>query len=156
MGLARRCVLVLYYHFAMPILYQSYLSPSDGPTELTSHPHNSPNSLCYLTWSIEDIMIIIITPFSLLMSYQSINPGPRQVFTVRNKASFYVEVLATPRLSGLPRWGGLGVSNPPPHPPKFRSFYKAGPNSQFRGKYIRNNLIRIRVSLICKLSGTAD
>jgi hypothetical protein len=41
-------------------------------------------------------------------------------------------------------------------PLKFRSFDKAGPNSQFRGKYIRNNLIRIRVSLICKLSGTPD
>jgi hypothetical protein len=34
-----------------------------------------------------------------------------------------------------------------PHP-KFRSFDKAGPNSQCRGKYIHNNLIRIRVSLI--------
>jgi hypothetical protein len=30
--------------------------------------------------------------------------------------------------------------------PKFRSFDKAEPNSQFRGKSIRNNLIRIRVS----------
>jgi hypothetical protein len=50
--------------------------------------------------------------------------------------------------------GGLGDSNPPSS--KFRSFDKAEPNSQFRGKYIRNNLIRIRVSLICKLSGTPD
>jgi hypothetical protein len=32
----------------------------------------------------------------------------------------------------------------------------AEPNSQFREKYIRNNLIRIRVSLIFKLSGTPD
>jgi hypothetical protein len=40
--------------------------------------------------------------------------------------------------------------------PKFRSFDKAQPNSQFRGKYIRKNLIRIRVSLVCKLSGTPD
>jgi hypothetical protein len=31
---------------------------------------------------------------------------------------------------------------------KFRSFNKAELNSQFRGKYIRNNLIRIQVSLI--------
>jgi hypothetical protein len=43
--------------------------------------------------------------------------------------------------------GGFGVFNPPP-PPKFRSPGKAEPNSQFRRKYIRNNLIRIRVSLI--------
>jgi hypothetical protein len=35
-------------------------------------------------------------------------------------------------------------------------FDKAEPNSQFRGKYIRNNLIRIRVSLIYKLGGTPD
>ena len=46
--------------------------------------------------------------------------------------------------SGVPR-GGLGCSNPPQ---KFRSFDKAEPNSQFRGKYIRNNLTRIRLSLI--------
>jgi hypothetical protein len=36
------------------------------------------------------------------------------------------------------------------------SFDKAEPNSQFHGKYICNNLIRIWVSLICKLSGTPD
>jgi hypothetical protein len=30
--------------------------------------------------------------------------------------------------------GGLGISNPLP---KFRSFDKAEPNSQFRGKYIQ-------------------
>jgi hypothetical protein len=41
-------------------------------------------------------------------------------------------------------------------PPKFRSFDKAKPNSQFRGKYIRYNLIRIRGSPICKLSGTPN
>jgi hypothetical protein len=49
-----------------------------------------------------------------------------------------------------------GVWGVQPPPPKFRSFDKAEPNSQFRGKYISNNLIRIRVSLICKLSGTTD
>jgi hypothetical protein len=41
--------------------------------------------------------------------------------------------------------GGLGGSNPPP--PKFQSF---------RGIYFRTNLIRIRVSFICKLSGSPD
>jgi hypothetical protein len=56
--------------------------------------------------------------------------------------------------TGAYRGGGWGVQTPPP--PKFLSFDKAEPNSQFRGKYIRNNLIRIRVSLICKLSGTPD
>jgi hypothetical protein len=49
------------------------------------------------------------------------------------------------------RGGGLGCSTPP----KFQSFDKAEPNFLFRGKYIRNNLKGIRVSLICKLSGTA-
>jgi hypothetical protein len=41
-------------------------------------------------------------------------------------------------ISGVPRgvWGG--GSTPPP---KFRSFVKAQPNSQFRGKYIRNCLV---------------
>jgi hypothetical protein len=41
-------------------------------------------------------------------------------------------------------------------PLKFQGFDKADLNSQFCGKYICNNLIRIRVSLICKLSGTPD
>jgi hypothetical protein len=40
--------------------------------------------------------------------------------------------------------------------PKFRRFDKAEPNSLFRGKYMRNNVIRIWISLICKLSGTPD
>jgi hypothetical protein len=48
--------------------------------------------------------------------------------------------------------GGLGGGSTPS--PKFRSFDKAELNVQFRGKYIHNNLIRIQVSLICKLSGT--
>jgi hypothetical protein len=48
----------------------------------------------------------------------------------------------------------LGVQTPPP--PKFRSFDKAEPNSQFRGIYTSNNVIRMRVSFICKLSGTPD
>jgi hypothetical protein len=48
-----------------------------------------------------------------------------------------------------------GVYNPPP-PPKFRSFAKAEPNSQFRGIYIHKNVIRIWASFICKLSGTPD
>jgi hypothetical protein len=47
---------------------------------------------------------------------------------------------------------GGGVQNPP----KFRSFENAGPNSQFCGIYIYNNLIRIRVSLIYKLSETPN
>ena len=50
-------------------------------------------------------------------------------------------------VSGVPRGGGLGSSNTLP-PSKFRSFDKAEPNSQFRGKYIRNSLTRIRPSLI--------
>ena len=43
---------------------------------------------------------------------------------------------------------GGGVWGVQPPPPKFLSFDKAEPNSQFRGKYIRNNLTRIRLSLI--------
>jgi hypothetical protein len=39
---------------------------------------------------------------------------------------------------------------------RLTSFDKAEPNSQFSGKYIRNNLISIRGSLIYKLSGTPD
>jgi hypothetical protein len=56
--------------------------------------------------------------------------------------------------SGVPKGRGVvwGVQTPM----KFRSFDKAELNSQFRGKYIPNNLIRIWVSLNYKLSGTPD
>jgi hypothetical protein len=47
--------------------------------------------------------------------------------------------------------GGVGAFKPFS---KLRSCDKAEPNSQFRGKYIRINLIRTRVSLIFKLKGT--
>jgi hypothetical protein len=40
------------------------------------------------------------------------------------------------------------------HPPQ--NFDKAEPNSLFRGKHIRYNLIRIWGSLICKLSRTPE
>jgi hypothetical protein len=59
-------------------------------------------------------------------------------------------------ISGVPRgrrtgFGGFKT------PQQFRSFDKAEPNSQFRGKYIRNSvIIIIRVPLVCKLSGTTD
>jgi hypothetical protein len=72
----------------------------------------------------------------------------------------YVKVVVNSRLtvsvsfSTYHRLTEGGVQPPPP--PKFRSFEKAEPNSQFRGIYIRNNLIRIRVLLICKLSGTPN
>jgi hypothetical protein len=54
----------------------------------------------------------------------------------------------------IPQWhtGGGGVT---PSPSTINSeVLTTELNSQFRGKLIRNNLIRIRVSLICKLSGT--
>jgi hypothetical protein len=50
---------------------------------------------------------------------------------------------------------GVGGGSTPP-PPEIPKFDKAEPNSRFRGKYIRDNLIRIRVSFICKLNGTPD
>jgi hypothetical protein len=49
---------------------------------------------------------------------------------------------------------GGGVQTPPHQ--KFQNFAKAEPNSQHRGIYIRNNVIRIRVSFIFKMSETLD
>jgi hypothetical protein len=60
-------------------------------------------------------------------------------------------VLWKTQTSGVPR--GVGVSK---RPSKFRIFEKAEPNFQFRGKYTRNNVIRIRRSLIYKYSGTPE
>jgi hypothetical protein len=50
----------------------------------------------------------------------------------------------------LMQWRTKGVLGGFKHPlpPKLRSFARAEPNSLFRGIYIRNNLIRIWVSLI--------
>jgi hypothetical protein len=48
---------------------------------------------------------------------------------------------------------GFGGVNPPL---KFWSFDKAEPNTQFHGKYNHYNIITIRISLICKLSGTPE
>jgi hypothetical protein len=57
---------------------------------------------------------------------------------------WFVQHLETVAYRGRGVWG---FKRHPP-PPNFRSFDKAEPNSQFRRKYIRNKLIRIRVSLI--------
>jgi hypothetical protein len=70
----------------------------------------------------------------------------------------YFITLNSVRLYHLPSLAYRGGIWEVQTPPKFRSFDKAEPNSLFRRKYeyIRNNLIRIRVSLICKLRGTPD
>ena len=49
--------------------------------------------------------------------------------------------------------GRGGVLKPPS--PKFRSFDKAEPNSQFRGKYSLNNVTRIQLSLIFSVAWKA-
>jgi hypothetical protein len=54
--------------------------------------------------------------------------------------------------SGILKGGEGGGFNPP----EILKFDKAEPNSQFHGKYIHNNIIRVQVSLICKLSRTPD
>jgi hypothetical protein len=74
-----------------------------------------------------------------------------RIFGYFSKPKRVSELKSVDNTSGVPRGGGLTAP-----PPKFRSFDKAKPNPQFRAKYIRNNLIRIRGSLICKLSGTPD
>ena len=48
---------------------------------------------------------------------------------------------------------GGGLNTPPP---KFRSFDKVQPNSQFRGKYIRNNLTRVRLSWVVSWKALPD
>jgi hypothetical protein len=62
------------------------------------------------------------------------------------------EVVLSVCNTGIPR-GWFGGFKPPM---KVQSFEKAGPNSQFCGIYICNNLISIRVSLIYKLSKTPN
>jgi hypothetical protein len=57
-------------------------------------------------------------------------------------------IYQVPFVKRLPMSYRAGVGEVQPPPPKFLSFDKAEPNSQFCGKYIRNHLIRKQVSLI--------
>jgi hypothetical protein len=86
-----------------------------------------------------------------LLSYHAIVTAPKH--SPKRKIQQTCNCNRVPCSSGASRgvWGGST-----PTPPKFRNFNKAEPNSQFLGKYIQNNLIRIRISLIWKLSGTPD
>jgi hypothetical protein len=79
-------------------------------------------------------------------------PGTKNNFSVTRSVTSVFVVFHT-GVAGH-QWRTEGGFSPPP--PKFQNFDKAEPNSQFRGKYIRNNLIRIPVSLICKLNRTPD
>jgi hypothetical protein len=70
-------------------------------------------------------------------------------------------VAVEPGIHSLACWNqwrieGVGFGGFPTTPLNFRRFVKPEPNSQFRGKYIHNNQITIRASLICNLSGTPD
>jgi hypothetical protein len=62
----------------------------------------------------------------------------------RSKCMFQILELGLCRCETAAYLGrGEGVGSTPPT--NFRSFDKAEPNSVFRGKYIRNNIIRIQV-----------
>jgi hypothetical protein len=88
-----------------------------------------------------------VTPATLLTAYlEQGTPTPHL-----SASAIYLQFSS--RHTGVPT-GDLGGSTYPT--PKFRSFEKAEPNSQFRGICVRNNLNRIRILLICKLSGTPN
>src|SRR5215469_17360390 len=55
---------------------------------------------------------------------------------------------------GRDQWHTEGGDQTPPE--LFQSFDKDEPNSQFRGKHVRKNLIRMQVSLICKFRRTSE
>jgi hypothetical protein len=56
--------------------------------------------------------------------------------------------------SGVP--GGLVKPPPPPAPAEIAKFWQSWEEFPVLLKYIRNNLVKIRVSPIFKLSGTPD
>ena len=70
--------------------------PYPEPARSSPHPLTSHFLKIHLTKSH--------VPFSLLRPYQSVSPGPRQVFMFRNNASFYDEELSKPRRT--PQAGG--------------------------------------------------
>jgi hypothetical protein len=87
------------------------------------------------------LLITILTHFfNVFIYFPSLHVSSNPVLIIR-RIELYQHVI------WYRQWrngGGGGVQTPP----KFRSFDKAEPNSQFRGKYIRNNLTRIWLSLI--------
>jgi hypothetical protein len=66
-------------------------------------------------------------------------------FAVHNGVRLGKILMAVVNAIGAVVYRVWGVQTP--LPPKFRSFEKAEPNSQLRGKYIDDKLIRIRVSV---------
>jgi hypothetical protein len=71
------------------------------------------------------------------------------IFTLPPHSKHIMQPLDVGTISGVPK-GVWGVQHPPPSP-KFRSFDKAEPNPQSCGKYVCNNLTRIRLSLIFRV-----
>jgi hypothetical protein len=90
--------------------------------------------------------------YTCLLSCHAIVTAPKH--SPKHKFQHTCNCNTVPGSSGVPRGGFGGGSTS--LPPKFRSFDKDEPNSQFRWKYIHYNLIRIRVAFIYKLTGTPN
>jgi hypothetical protein len=105
---------------------------------------NLGRSIIYNNWNPSWLSSSLLTYASIIIP-QLGDKTSFKILSVRQSSNFVFISVAYR--------GGFGGFTP--SPPKFRNFDKAEPNSQFRGKYIRN-LIIIWVSLICKLSGTPD
>jgi hypothetical protein len=73
--------------------YHIHKRPPPAPILSQLDPVHTPTSH-FLKINLPSIKTHV--PFSLLRPYQSINPGPRQVFVFHNKDSFYSEELSTP------------------------------------------------------------
>ena len=108
--------------------------------------HTVHDVLCFMWWKL-----LARLPCCLYMSQEDVSVKGVQWFHLLPRMFFAGGICQLvckwDAYLNIHQWRteGGGGSNPPP---KFRSFDKAEPNSQFRGKHICNNLTRIRLSLI--------
>jgi hypothetical protein len=86
---------------------------------------------------------------SILISIDRVLVALQGLSTIFFLGNSFSSIRSTSQSYLLTPWSQWRTGGRVEHPtPKFRSFAKAEPNSQFHGIYIRNNLIRIWGSFI--------
>jgi hypothetical protein len=91
----------------------------------------------HCTFTLKDADVLERSSWNVLATSSTVayRQGGFGVFNPPEIPKFFLERTVYIVDGSVPRGGAWSVQTPP----KFRSFDKAEPNSQFRGKYIRNN-----------------
>jgi hypothetical protein len=135
--------------------YAHYITLHSSVTETSNHRCSCKNILFIMIAvpffnHVRDIQQMLIIRFYCAHYFPYMFRLPGAIFRGATISLFISYSRFSAFRVGVGLWctegGRVWWVQPPPQPPKFRSFAKAAPNSQFLGIYIRNNLIRIWVS----------